>query len=690
MVAVNVQVAGTYEGTTTEADGTFAFVSEQRGPQRLIVNFFGYKDIEVEVEVGQVDSLLVEVAFKKQTISLEEVTVSDVRRVETTDRAKATVLNTVDILTTAVDGNVQSAVQTLSGVQPQGESSGLFIRGGSGNESQAFVDGMLVDDFNYGSPANTNGSSRFSPNMFKGTFLSTGGFSAKYGQAISGALILETTDIASRSSADLGISPLFVQGGFDRVNTNGTASYGAAATYQNLGLFLRMMPSRLNFTEHPVTAETTGHFKWKPREDALLKVYGSYGMTGMSIYENSLDVAGQQDHTTLNNRNVFTQATYRQDLSPRWTLESGVGYGRRMTDTRLGALVPEDGQWTNRQDIWEANVLGQARAGLSYRRGRSTFEVGGETQLRDDEVMVNDRATGIADTYSAAYAEGSRHLVGALYGRAGLRLEHSTLLDQVLLSPRASLSYLLSKKDQFFLSYGRFAQRPRTRYLYDGRASYDFQRADHYIFGFHRTSNKRTLRAEAYHKQYADLLRLGAEPDNSGFGHARGLELMFQDRQTIKGVDYRLTYSYVDAERDYLDFPTSAQPTFVANHVFNASAKKFFPKALLNVGMTYTYASGRPFYNPNHGDFLGDRTPDYHNLNLNIAYLPKIGKTFSVIVLTLYNALDFEQTFSYQYGQTNPSARRRIGPMTDRYAFLGFFMNFGFDRTDDIIDRQLN
>ncbi|MEM9258526.1 MAG: hypothetical protein AAGA62_02700, partial [Bacteroidota bacterium] len=65
-------------------------------------------------------------------------------------------------------------------------------------------------------------------------------------------------------------------------------------------------------------------------------------------------------------------------------------------------------------------------------------------------------------------------------------------------------------------------------------------------------------------------------------------------------------------------------------------------------------------------------------------------KAFSVIVLTLYNAFNFEQTLSYEYSTTDFNLRRGIGPLTKRYVFLGYFVNFGIDRTDDIINQQLN
>ena len=46
----------------------------------------------------------------------------------------------------------------------------------------------------------------------------SGGYSAVYGQALSGVLALESIDLQERNAADFGISPIFASGGIQRVN----------------------------------------------------------------------------------------------------------------------------------------------------------------------------------------------------------------------------------------------------------------------------------------------------------------------------------------------------------------------------------------------------------------------------------------------------------------------------------------
>jgi hypothetical protein len=90
--------------------------------------------------------------------------------------------------------DIAGALNTLPGTQKVGESGRLFVRGGDGNETRTFIDGLVVLDAYKPSAPNTPSRGRFLPFMFKGTSFSTGGYSAEYGQALSSALVLDSKD----------------------------------------------------------------------------------------------------------------------------------------------------------------------------------------------------------------------------------------------------------------------------------------------------------------------------------------------------------------------------------------------------------------------------------------------------------------------------------------------------------------
>ena len=105
-------------------------------------------------------------------------------------------------------GNFVGALQTLPGTSNVSEDGRLFVRGGDAEETQIFVDGMRV--FTPYSPTAKNipTRGRLSPFLFKGIIFSTGGYSAEYGQALSGVLLLNSVDEAQEEKTDISLMTL--------------------------------------------------------------------------------------------------------------------------------------------------------------------------------------------------------------------------------------------------------------------------------------------------------------------------------------------------------------------------------------------------------------------------------------------------------------------------------------------------
>ncbi len=109
------------------------------------------------------------------------------------DSHRGAVMSSIDIATTAgSNADISAALKTLPGAQQVGEQEGLFVRGGTGQETKQFIDGSLVNNPYYTSIPDISTRGRFSPFLFKGTVFSTGGYSALYGQALSSVVLLES------------------------------------------------------------------------------------------------------------------------------------------------------------------------------------------------------------------------------------------------------------------------------------------------------------------------------------------------------------------------------------------------------------------------------------------------------------------------------------------------------------------
>ena len=160
-----------------------------------------------------------------------------------------------------------------------------------------------------------------------------------------------------------------------------------------------------------------------------------------------------------------------------------------------------------------------------------------------------------------------------------LRLENSELLNESTISPRASIAYKSGKHTQFSVAYGQFYQNPSSEFL---KFSDDFtaENTSHLIANFQYVKDKKIFRMEAYYKGYSDLVKFDTDFvefdsnfNNNGSGYAKGLDIFWRDNQSIKNTDYWISYSYLDTEREYRNFPVTARPGFASAHNLNSLRK---------------------------------------------------------------------------------------------------------------------
>ena len=231
-----------------------------------------------------------------------------------------------------------------------------------------------------------------------------------------------------------------------------------------------------------------------------------------------------------------------------------------------------------------------------------------------------------------------------------MRGEHSKILGKYNLAPRVSLAYRLGTFDQLNFAYGKYYQTPFKDFLIQ-TTDFDYENASHYIFNYQYIDDNRTFRIELYYKDYKDLVKGNlftdpfVEPEvpfsNDGSGYAKGIDIFWRDRETFDMTDYWLSYSYLDTKRDFINFPGLATPSFATPHTFSVVIKHFVPVITTSFGLTYTFATGRPYYNPNNPEYLGDITKNYNNLSINLSYLTTVFNSFTVIFFSVDNILGF-------------------------------------------------
>ncbi|MGW8317392.1 MAG: hypothetical protein ACWGNV_17480, partial [Bacteroidales bacterium] len=211
------------------------------------------------------------------------------------------------------------------------------------------------------------------------------------------------------------------------------------------------------------------------------------------------------------------------------------------------------------------------------------------------------------------------------------------------------------------------------------------EQADHYILNFQVKKQKRTFRVETYYKVYDHLVKyrvpFSPSPEdysNTGYGTAGGVDVFWRDRETLKGVDYWISYSYLRTRRDYRDYPECVMPSYASAHNLSLVYKQFITPLSTYLGATYSFASARPYDDRNSPLFMSGRTPAYHDISLNVTYLTRILQKECIVHLNITNLLGTEHVFGYLYsgspGEDGRYASQAVVPTTGRQAILVFIM----------------
>ena len=700
---VSVTLKDTYDGATTDETGNYKFATSEKGSQILI--FSHPKFIEIEKSIQIEDKNLILNAELKESVSEIDAVVISAGSIEASDKKRATTLLTpIDVYTTAgANGQISSALETLPGVQKVGESEGLFVRGGTGTETKFFMDGNLVNNYFGNSVPGIKAMDRLNTSLFKGNVFSSGGYSAVYGQALSGVLALESIDLPERNAADFGISPIFASGGIQRVNQEKTHSYGISLGYSNLELMQKILKFNTDFEKAPNSFGGNGNFRIKTSRGGFIKYYGSYDTSSMKLSSPNLDDENSSDKINQNGKNTFHSLSYREKFG-RYTLNLGSSYTFNQNILHF-SNIDQNGTSQFNNDIDSKGNYFNAKALMERKLFKiSAIRAGIELNTTKEETWVSiaQKNYEFRDDITSLFAETDLGISNDLSLKIGARAENSSSINHWNFSPRFAMAYRISKEWTSSLAYGTFFQNPESRFFTENYQP-NYQRADHYIFQVQRAADGRSLRLETYYKKYQDLIKTTTDfyrpiaLNNNGSGYAKGVELFWRDKKSLKNIDYWVSYSYLDSKRDYLNYTESLFPNFAAKHTLSVVAKKFVTNWKTGFNISYNYNSGRPYYNfvtENGNTVLKNQgfVKDYQAVNFSLNYLPNLGKkdarAFTVLVLSINNVLGTKNEFGYNFS-SNGLKSRAIVPPTNTFVFIGAFISFGTDRTQEAINNNL-
>jgi len=161
---------------------------------------------------------------------------------------------------------------------------------------------------------------RFSPFLFKGISFSTGGYSAEYGQALSGVLKLNTIDEPDQEKTE--VSLMTVGLGVGNTQKWDKSSLSINTSYTNLAPYIEALPDRNEWISPIQSMSGEMIYRYKTNSSDILKLYGGYSYTDLDLIQQNINF--EEGFRFANeNRNLYINGSYKSFLGKSWILNTG-------------------------------------------------------------------------------------------------------------------------------------------------------------------------------------------------------------------------------------------------------------------------------------------------------------------------------------------------------------------------------
>lgn len=677
----NVYLLDSFDGAMSDETGKFNFTTLKKGEIFLVASLIGYEKYQVSVNTDTLNGNSFSIRLISTALETDEVIVTASSYGSAEDNG--VVMTSMDVITTPGGAaDIFQSLKTLPGLTQVSESAQLYVRGGDPNETITLLDqASLYHPFTYES-AYGGLFSNINTETIKGIFFSSGGFSAKYGNALSGVLDLETKNEPDIQSFLIGVSL-----------ASADISGQIPITYSELGLRFSTRQSFtkpifwLNggldeFTVLPVSSDANATLTYKYSKNGRIKLFYSVAEDEQGV---NVKLPGYTDEFNGSSDNNLVNLCVSDIV---------------FDNTVAKASISKTGY----ESTWKLGILDIVRKdnGLKFRFDTETILsssgkllVGGEWEYRHakfngvipaEDYDVRNEAEGelinaqfdVSKTGVYVETELSNLLgIDKLFMIFGLRTDVFSSLSLNWIDPRAGIGYKLTDELTFNLGWGIFHQHPDPR-LYsssDGNPDLDAMKATHYIASLdYKIDNLSSARIEAYYKEYKNL---PLEDDilnynNNGYGFARGIDFMIKG-ELFGIIDGWLSYGFINTKRKWMDYEELTSSDFDITHNLTIVAKYNFTSSL-QIGVNYKYATGKPFtpvlnssyipeldiFEPLYGKDNSDRYPAYKRLDIRLTYLTQLFDSyFTVFYMEGLNILDINNIFGYSYNK-DYSQRQKI------------------------------
>ncbi|MBI3789234.1 MAG: TonB-dependent receptor [Ignavibacteriales bacterium] len=599
---VNVFLLNSLDGGMSNEQGTFSFQTARTGEVTLVASMIGYEKYSktFKMEPGKSVSLSIEMRNTAVNMAGIVVTASSY----SSEKGKGVVMSSMDVVTTPGGAaDIFQSLKTLPGLTQVSESAELYVRGGDPIETITMLDqASLYHPFTFES---SYGGifSNINTAAMKGMYFSSGGFSAKYGNALSGVLDIDTKDEPQLQRINFGISL-----------ANASMSSDIPIVENVLGVRFDVRQSFTKplfvvnggvdrFTATPTSGDLNGGVIYKYSQTGRLKLFGLYGEDKQGV-----NVERPESNAIFNgtSNNSLINLQLRDVIFSTMFMKTSASWNRYKSRWNLGVLdlTKTDNNYKFRADF-EYQFTARTKFVFGSELERRSASYVGTIQKKDYDFRPDAQSIALDATLVgkrlAAYAEieqASLFKVQNLFAVIGSRIDYIPEINLRWIDPRLSIGYKLGEHSTLKFGWGIFHQHadPRLYSPEDGNPNLKALKATHYIAAYdYSFSEQADFRVELYHKEYTDLpLKSAAlHYDNGGNGYARGIDIMAKG--SLPGfINGWFSYGFVDTKRKWMDFEEFAPSSYdITHNVTMVLTYTITPTWL--IGVNYKFATGRPY-----------------------------------------------------------------------------------------------
>jgi vitamin B12 transporter len=694
----NVRVAAHRAGAVTDAQGAFSLELPE-GAVTIEATQIGYTAVRLDLLVATATAPI-RIVLREAPVPVSEVVVA-ASSFGKAGKSEGATLRRLDVFTTPGGAaDVFQSLRAMPGINAPNEGAALFVRGGDPSETIVRIDGGEIGHPYHYEGASGGLFSTLDAYMLKSAFFSSGGFSARYGGALSGVMDIETQDPMNLRTVSVGAN--LVGGGMSTswALVPDKLSVVGSVRASNVDLLEQLYGASRDYVLPPRSADAAGRLLYRYSPSGRLSFLYLGSGDRASVSSDYLNYSGVY---TGESRNQVATLQWQEAIGRSVALRGSAGYQQYQSEWSFG---PTQGTERERRlqgtfdAVWAASPRHELSAGVRFVR-RADDLVGvypaDSTDLHPGApVRYHDTRPRLANP--GGYVEDKIRLWGPVYATLGVRTDRVSLADTWTVDPRAAVAWRINDRQTVRVAAGRYHQPANPEYLDPvyGNPSLGPLAADHVIAGYEWLAEESNVRIDFYRKRYDDLITQSAETyyANQGHGEARGVDVFARTRSgPYTGW---VSYGFLDSRRLEGDAVTEVPSPYGVRHSLTLVGSVQLPGAW-QLGGRLGVTSGRPYtpvigatydptrdiHRPIEGEQYSALMPQYHRLDVRVTRLftmpaalglPESG--MSVLYLETLNVLDTPNVLEYVYNDDYSERREVLSYFSRRMVVAGFALTW--------------